>query len=103
VKLSLVESTLLGQLLPVIHALSLLVWVVRVRWSLIGSVVSTATSGFQGIMGTAAAALGANAAKDQAVSTAEAITAAVRRSSGINPNTIRDTLQSSWGPAAANA
>jgi len=45
--------------------------------SLIGSVVSTATSGFQGIMGTAAAALGANAAKDQAVSTAEAITAAV--------------------------
>jgi len=29
-------------------------------------------------MGTAAAALGANAAKDQAVSTAEAITAAVR-------------------------
>jgi len=30
-------------------------------------------------MGTAAAALGANAAKDQAVSTAEAITAAVRR------------------------
>jgi len=49
-------------------------------------------------MGTAAAAaLGANAAKDQAVSTAEAITAAVRVEFGIDPNSIRETLQSSLG------
>ena len=103
VKLSLVESTLLGAITGVViwsTYFSLLVWVgSSAVGSLIGSVVSTATSGFQGIMGTAAAALGANAAKDQAVSTAEAITAAVRRefTSGINPNTIRDTLQSSLG------
>ena len=103
VKLSLVDSTVLGAITAVViwsTYFSLLVWVGSTAvGSLIGSVVSTATSGFQGIMGTAAAALGANAAKDQAVSTAEAITAAVRRelTSGIDPNTIRETLQSSLG------
>ncbi len=103
VKLSLVESTVLGAIIAVViwsTYFSLLVWIGSTAvGSLIGSVVSTATSGFQGIMGTAATALGANAAKDQAVSTAEAITAAVRRelTSGIDPNTIRDTLQSSLG------
>jgi len=69
--------------------------------SLIGSVV-TATSGFQGIMGTAAAALGANAAKDQAVS-AEAITAAVRREFTSGINLTLSGIQSSLGSAAANA
>ena len=103
VKLSLVESTDLGAITAVViwsTYFSLLVWVGSTAvGSLIGSVVSTATSGFQGLMGTAAAALGANAAKDQAVSTAEAIAAAVRQelTSGINPNTIRETLQSSLG------
>jgi hypothetical protein len=50
-------------------------------------------------MGTAAAALGANAASSQVVSTAEAVTAAVRRelTSGIDPNKISETLQSSLG------
>jgi len=46
--------------------------------------------------------LGANAAKDQAVSTAEAITAAVRRELSIDPNSIRETLQSSLGSTAAS-
>ncbi len=101
VKLSLVDSTVLGAITAVViwsTYFSLLVWVGSTAvGSLIGSVVSTATSGFQGIMGTAAAALGANAAKDQVVSTAEAITAAVRRelTSGINPNVISETLQNS--------
>ncbi|WP_373541948.1 MFS transporter [Chamaesiphon sp.] len=67
--------------------------------SLIGSIVSTATSGLQGIMGTATTALGANAAKNQVVSTAEEVTAAVRRelTSGFDPSSIQKTLQSSLG------
>lgn len=103
VKLSLVESALLGAIIAVViwsTYFSVLVWVGSTAvGSLIGSVVSTATSGFQGIMGTAAAALGANAASSQAVSTAEAITAAVRRelTSGIDPSKISETLQNSLG------
>ena len=103
VKLSLVDSTLLGAIIGVViwsTYFFLLVWIgSTAAGSLIGSVVSTATSGFQGIMGTATAALGANVVKNQAVSTAEEITAAVRRelTSGIDPNSIRQTLQSSLG------
>lgn len=103
VKLSLVESTLLGAITAIViwaAYFSLIVWLGSTAvGSLIGSVVSTATSGFQGIMGTAAAALGANAASSQVVSTAEAVTAAVRRelTSGIDPNKISETLQSSLG------
>ncbi|WP_310425201.1 MFS transporter [Chamaesiphon sp. VAR_48_metabat_135_sub] len=65
--------------------------------SLIGSIVSTASSGLQGMMGTATTALGANAAKNQVVSTAEEITAAVRRelTSGLDAGSIQKTLQSS--------
>jgi len=101
VKLSLIESTLLGAIIGVViwsTYFSVLVWVgSSAVGSLIGSVVSTATSGFQGLMGTATAAMGANAAKNQMVSTAEEITAAVRRelTSGFDPESIRNTLQSS--------
>ncbi len=101
VKLSLIESTLLGAIIGVViwsTYFSVLVWVgSSAVGSLIGSVVSTATSGFQGLMGTATAAMGANAAKNQMVSTAEEITAAVRRelTEGFDPETIRNTLQSS--------
>ena len=103
VKLSLVDSTLLGAIIGVViwsTYFFVLVWIgSTAAGSLIGSVVSTATSGLQGIMGTATAALGANVAKNQVVSTAEEITAAVRRelTSGIDPNSIRETLQSSLG------
>ncbi len=101
VKLSLVSSAVLGAITAIViwsTYFSLLVWVGSTTvGSLIGSVVSTATSGFQGLMGTAATAMGASAASSQVVSTAEAVTAAVRRelTSGIDPNSIRDTLQSS--------
>ncbi|WP_009631394.1 hypothetical protein [Synechocystis sp. PCC 7509] len=101
VKLSLVSSAVLGAITAIViwsTYFSLLVWVGSTTvGSLIGSVVSTATSGFQGLMGTAATAMGASAASSQLVSTAESITAAVRRelTSGIDPNSIRDTLQSS--------
>ena len=101
VKLSLVSSAVLGAITAIViwsTYFSLLVWVGSTTvGSLIGSVVSTATSGFQGLMGTAATAMGASAASSQLVSTAESVTAAVRRelTSGLDPNSIRDTLQSS--------
>jgi hypothetical protein len=50
-------------------------------------------------MGAATSAIGANVAKNQAISTAEDITAAVRRelTAGINSDSIQQTLQSSLG------
>jgi hypothetical protein len=101
VKLSLVESALIGGIIGVViwsTYFSLITWFgSRAVGSLIGSVVSTATSGFQGLVGTASAALGANAAKNQMVSTAEEITAAVRRelTSGFDADGIKNTVQKS--------
>ncbi len=101
VKLSLVTSATLGAIIGVViwsTYFSLLVWLGSTAvGSLIGSVISTATSGLQSIIGTTTAALGANFAKNQAISTAEDITAAVRRelTSGIDAGSIQKTLQSS--------
>jgi hypothetical protein len=101
VKLSLIGSAGLGAIIGVViwsAYFSLIVWLgSSAVGSLIGSLVNTATAGFQGMMGTATAALGANAAKNQMVSTAEEITAAVRRelTSGFDADTIKNTLQSS--------
>ncbi|MBD2775012.1 MFS transporter [Iningainema tapete] len=101
VKLSLIDSAQIGAIIGVViwsTYFSLIIWFgSRAVGSLIGSVVSTATSGLQVLTGTATAAVGANAAKNQMVSTAEEITAAVRRelTSGINPDSIKNTLQSS--------
>ncbi|BAZ02383.1 hypothetical protein NIES37_63950 [Tolypothrix tenuis PCC 7101] len=74
----------------------LLMWVSSTTvGSLIGSVVNTATSGFQAIMGTATAALGAKAVNNQVVATAEAAAAAMRRElgSGIDPTSIRENVE----------
>ncbi|MBD2194161.1 MULTISPECIES: MFS transporter [Calothrix] len=74
----------------------LLMWVSSTTvGSLIGSVVNTATSGFQAIMGTATAALGAKTVSNQVVATAEAAAAAVRRElgSGIDPSSIRENVE----------
>lgn len=101
VKLSLIESTLLGVIIGIViwaAYFSLLIW-----WgssavgSLIGSLVSTATSGLQGLMGTTTAAIGANVAKKQAISTAEEIAAAVRQelTSGFAPDQLQKTLADS--------
>jgi len=101
VKLSLIGSAALGAIIGVViwsAYFSLIVWLgSSAVGSLIGSLVKTASAGFQGMMGTATAALGANAAKNQMVSTAEDITAAVRRelTSGFDPDSIKNTLQSS--------
>ncbi len=75
---------------------TLLVWFSSTAvGSLISSVVKSATSGFQSIIGTATAALGAKGASDQVVHTAEAAAAAVRRefTQGIDKTGIQDTLQ----------
>ncbi|MEN8445029.1 MAG: MFS transporter, partial [Cyanobacteria bacterium J06555_13] len=63
--------------------------------SLVGSVVKSATNGFQTIMGTATAALGAKGTSDQVVHTAEAAAAAVRRelTTGLDVTGIQDNLQ----------
>jgi hypothetical protein len=74
----------------------LLVWVSSTTvGSLIGSVVNSATSGFQAIMGTATAAMGAKAMSNQVVATAEAAAAAVRREIGtaIDPGSIKDSIE----------
>jgi len=63
--------------------------------SMIGSLIKTAFSGIQGVMGTAGAAIGGKMASDQMVNTVEASVAAVRRelSSAVDPDSIRETLQ----------
>jgi len=63
--------------------------------SMIGSLIKTAFSGIQGVMGTAGAAMSGKMASDQMVNTVEASVAAVRRelSSAVDPDSIRETLQ----------
>ena len=101
VKLTLVNSTFVGAIVGVTIwsvYFTVVMWLgSRAVGSLIGSIVSTATSGIQGLLGTATTAVGANVAKGQAISTAEEITAAVRRelTAGIDPSSIQKTLQSS--------
>ncbi|MEL6578913.1 MAG: MFS transporter [Cyanobacteria bacterium J06621_12] len=67
----------------------------RAIGSLLGSVVNTATSGMQSILGTATAAIGAGAASKQVVNTAETAAAAVRRELGmaIDPVSMRENVE----------
>ncbi len=67
----------------------------RAIGSLLGSVVGTATSGMQSILGTATAAIGAGAASKQVVNTAEAAAAAVRKELGmaIDPVSMRENVE----------
>ncbi len=103
VKLSLVSNATLGAIVGItIWAayFSVVVWLGSgAVGSLVGSLIGTATSGLQGIMGAASSAIGANVAKNQAVSTAEEIAAAVRGelTAGFDPDTIQKTLASSLG------
>ncbi|MGC9525159.1 MAG: sulfite exporter TauE/SafE family protein [Limnospira sp.] len=99
VKLTLFVSILAGAIVGLViwaTYFSLLVWVSSTTvGSLIGSVVNTATSGFQALFGTAVAAFGAKTAQRQVVSTAEAATAAVRKelTAGIDPMGIRERVE----------
>ena len=83
VKLSLYNSAMLGSITGLVvwgTYFCLLFWVSSTTvGSLIGSVVRTATSSFQTLVGTATAALGAKAASNQTIQTAEAAAAAIRQ------------------------
>lgn len=99
IKLSLLSSAALGAITGLViwaAYFTLLVWVSSSTvGSLIGSVVNTASSGFQTVFGAATAAIGGRAAKQQVVSTAEAVAAAVRNElgSGIDPTSIRESVE----------
>ncbi len=99
VKLSLLESVILGAIVGLViwaTYFSLLVWVSSTTvGSLVGSVVNAATSGFQAILGTAAAAIGGGAASRQVVATAEAAAGAFRRelTSAIDPVSLRENIE----------
>lgn len=99
VKLSSLPTAGLGAIIGLViwaTYFSLLVWFSSTTvGSLIGSVVNTATSGFQAILGTATAAIGGTAASKQVVATAEAAAAAVRREFGsaIDPVSLRENVE----------
>lgn len=99
VKLSLTTNATIGAIVGLViwgAYFCLLVWVSSTTvGSLVGSVVNSALSGFQAIFGTATAALGAKAATNQVVATAEAAAAAVRRElgSGLDPASLRDSVE----------
>jgi nucleoid DNA-binding protein len=103
VKLSLTNSVILGAIIGVViwsAYFLLLAWLgSNAIGSLIGSAVKTATSSMQGVMGTAAAALGANAVNSQIVNTVEASVAAVRKelTSAVDPSSVRETLEEYLG------
>ncbi len=98
VKLSLVNDAILGAIFGLtIWAtyFTLLVWIsLTTVGSVIGTVVNSATSGLQGIIGTAAIALGAKQVSDRVVSTAEAAATTVRRelSSAIDYDRSRQAI-----------
>jgi hypothetical protein len=71
---------------------SILVWIGSTT---VGSVVSTATRGFQAVFGTATAALGMKAAGSELVSSAEAAAAAVRRemTAYIDPQNVQSSFK----------
>lgn len=100
IRLSLLqENILLGATIGLViwaAYFSLLVWFSSTTvGSLIGSVVKTATSGFQSILGTATSAIAAKGASDTVVATAEAAAAAIRKelTADIDPETLREDLQ----------
>ncbi len=100
VKLSLVDDVVLGAIFGLtIWAtyFTLLVWIsLTTVGSVIGTVVNSATSGLQGIIGTAAIALGAKQVSDRVVSTAEAAATTVRRelSSAVDYNRSTEAIAS---------
>jgi nucleoid DNA-binding protein len=101
VKLSLIGSVFFGAIISIViwsSYFTVVMWLgSNAVGSLIGSFVSTVTSGIQGLLGTATTAIGAGISQKQMVSTAEEITAAVRRelTSGFDAESMTNTLQNS--------
>ncbi len=98
IKLSLVNDAVLGAIFGLViwaTYFTLLVWIsLTTVGSVIGTIVNSATSGLQGIIGTAAIALGAKQVSDRVVSTAEAAATTVRRelSSAVDYERSRDAI-----------
>jgi hypothetical protein len=103
VKLSFVPTPMMGATVGLaIWAayFSILVWISSTTvGSLVGSVVNTATRGFQAVFGTATAALGMKAAGSEFVSSAEAAAAAVRRemTAYIDPQDVQASFKDLLG------
>jgi nucleoid DNA-binding protein len=99
IQLSLLTDIALGAIIGLViwaAYFTLLVWFSSSSVaSLIGSVVHTATSGFQTVMGAATAAIGGQTAKQQIVSTAEAVMASVRNELGtaLDPVQVRESVE----------
>jgi uncharacterized protein YfkK (UPF0435 family) len=99
VKLSLFVSPMSGAIMGLViwgTYFCSMVWVSSTTaGSLIGSVVNTATSGFQALFGTAMAAIGAKSASQQVVKTAEAAATAVRHElvDFIDPISVREKVE----------
>lgn len=102
-KLCLTHDPALGAILGIViwaAYFSLLLWLsLTTAGSLIGTVINTATSGLQGIVGTAAVAIGAKNVTTQVASTAEAAATTIRRELSVavdpknNCKAIDDYLQ----------
>lgn len=103
VKLSLINSVMLGAISGVViwsGYFLLLIWASSTALgSLVGSLVNTATSGLQGVMSTATAAIGGRAINQQVVSTAEASVSAITRElkSALDPTSVRETVEDYLG------
>jgi hypothetical protein len=99
VKLSLYFSPLSGAILGLViwaTYFSLLTWASSATMgSMAGSVISSATSGFQTLVGTVAAAIAGKSASNQVVKTAEAAAGAVRRelTSAVDPVGLREKVE----------
>lgn len=99
VRLSLLVAPVSGAIVGLViwaTYFTLLVWFSSTTvGSFIGSIVNTATSSMQALMGTVGAVIGGKAANRQVVATAEAAAAAIRRELGsaIDPVTLRENLQ----------
>ncbi len=98
-KLSLISSLMLGAIFGLVvwgTYFCLVFWVGSTTvGSLIGSIVKTATAGFQSLAGTATAALGARTVNAQVVSTVEASVDAVRHelAAALDPEDMRERIE----------
>lgn len=100
-----VELSLIATELSLGAIMGLVIWAtyfILLMWvssstvgSAVGSIINTATSGFQSLFGIATSLIGGAAAKRQIVTTAESAASAVRReiTAGMDPLTIRENLE----------
>lgn len=99
IKLTFISSVTIGAILGVViwsaYFLVLLWLSSTALGSLFGSVVNTASSGMQGVMAIAGAAIGGTAANKQIVNTVETSVRAIRNelTSAVDPGSIRENIE----------